>query len=279
MHPFFIVLIVISALLVFLFSVYLYLIMPAFKRKAQIKKFARNKYAHRGLHGDGAAENSLTAFSRAVDAGYGIELDVRLSRDGELVVFHDDTLDRVVGTSGRVDSYDYSELKDMHLSETEDTVPLFSDVLSLVDGKVPLLIELKESAGKYAVTKKTLEILEGYKGEYVIESFNPLALKLVKKKKPEVLRAMLIMNYMKEKKHRKPVYFFLQLLAFNVICRPDAVACDHRFYNSFALRLCRMIYLVTTIAWTTVTKEEEELAYRHKFDSVIFENYIPGENR
>lgn len=277
MKPIFVVLIVIGALLLLFFSAYLYLIMPTFKRKKQIMKFAENKYAHRGLHGSGVAENSLSAFRLAVERGYGIELDVRLSRDGELVVFHDNTLDRVTEKSGKVDSYDYSELKEMKLSGTEDTIPLFSDVLKTVDGKVPLLVEIKEDAGKYAVTEKTLEILKDYKGEYIIESFNPLALGLVKKKNPEILRGILSMNYMAEKKHRKPIYFLVQTFVTNVICRPDFIAYDHKQYKNAPFRLCRSLFGVTTFAWTVSSQEEENLAYKHKFNSVIFENYIPGE--
>lgn len=279
MQPIFTAMISVGAMLLLMFLFYLYLIMPSLKRKKRILKFAEHKYAHRGLHSEDAAENSLTAFRRAVEAGYGIELDLRLSRDGELVVFHDDTLDRVTGVSGRVDSFDYSALKEMRLCGTDDTVPLFAEVLSLVDGRVPLLIELKEDAGKYCVTEKALETLEGYTGEYIIESFNPLALGRVKKKKPEILRGILSMNYMAEEKYRKPLYFLLQILLLNAVCRPDFVAYDHKRYRSAALRLCRAIFGVTTFAWTVRSLKEEKDAYNHKFNSVIFENYIPGENK
>ena len=277
MHPLFIALIVVGAMLLFLFLIYLFLIMPSFKRRAEIKKFAEEKYAHRGLHGDGCAENSLSAFRRAVEAGFGIELDVQLSRDGELVVFHDGTLDRVTGVSGRVDAFDYSELKEMHLLGTDDTVPLFSEVLSVVDGKVPILVEIKERAGEYAVTEKALEILAGYSGPFIIESFNPLALGLVKKKRPDILRGMLAMNYMATKKHRTFLHFLLQSFFFNIVCRPHFLSYDHQQHKNFAFRLCRGLFGVTTFAWTVPSLEDEKNAYKHKFDSVIFENYIPEE--
>jgi len=201
MNPIFIVLISVAGALLLFFLVYLYLIKPTLKRRKITLEYAEWAYAHRGLHSDTVAENSLTAFKLAVEKSYAIELDVRLSKDGELVVFHDDTLDRVVGTEGRVDAFTYAELKDMKLSGTEDTIPLFEEVLRLVDGRVPLLIELKEDAGKYGVTEKTLEVLKGYKGRYIIESFNPLALGRVKKLAPTVLRGILSMNYMAEEKY------------------------------------------------------------------------------
>lgn len=266
-------LIVIGGLLLLLFFAYLLLIMPCLWRKKRIKKFAVRKYAHRGLHGNGAAENSMTAFLRAVEGEYGIELDIRLSRDGELVVFHDSTLDRVTGVSGKVSEYDVEELKKMKLSDTEDTIPLFSDVLSLVDGKVPLLVELKEEAGSYAVTEKALELLSSYKGEFIIESFNPLSLRLVKKKNPDILRGFLAMNYMKERKHRKPLYLLLQLFLFNCVCRPDFISYDHKGYGDFGFEFLRFIYRPVSFCWTVTSMEDELAAYAHKFDSVIFEGY------
>ena len=266
---------IIAGVLLFFFIAYLFLIKPTKKRKNQIKEFAKHSYAHRGLHGDGVAENSMTAFRAARDNGYGIELDVRLSRDGKLVVFHDDTLDRVTNATGRVDSKDYKELSEISLMNTSDTIPLFTDVLSEIDGKVPLLIELKEDAGKYGVTEKTLEILKSYNGPYIIESFNPLALGRVKKNAPNVLRGILSMKYFSEKKYRKPMYFLLQILSLNVVCRPDFVAFNHTQYKTASLRLIKGIFRVTTFAWTVKSEGEEKSAYKHKFNSVIFENYLP----
>ena len=278
MNPIFILLIAVGSFLFLFLLGYLYLIMPSMKRKKEMLVFCEHKYAHRGFHGDGAAENSLSAFSRAVERGYGIELDVRLTKDGRLVVFHDNTLVRITGKEGRVEDYDYREIEDLRLSGTDDKIPLFSEVLSLVDGKIPLLIELKEEAGKYSVTEKTLEILEGYKGAYIIESFNPLALKLIKKKRPEVLRGFLAMNYIKEGKHKTFLHFMLQCLLFNVASRPDFISFEHRDYKSIPLRLCRTLFGAVSFAWTITSPEEEKAAYDHKFDTVIFENYI-SENK
>ena len=262
-----------------LFLVYLYIIMPNRSRREEILRFAEHKYAHRGIYGGSVAENSLTAFRIAKEKGYGIELDVRLTRDGEAVVFHDGDLKRMTGEEGEVSERDYSELKDMRLSGTEDRIPLFSEVLDLIDGSVPLLIELKEEAGSYAVTEKTLEILENYKGEYIIESFNPLSLKLIRKKRPEVLRGFLALNYMKEGKHTGILYFLLQCFLFNVVSRPDFISYEHTGYKSIPLRLCRSVFGAISFAWTVTSIEEERAAYEHKFDTVIFENYLHGEEK
>ena len=131
--------------IVLLFLIYLFLIAP--KNKKEMKKYKRVMYAHRGLHNEKRAENSMSAFEAAVDGGYGIELDVRLSKDGKLVVFHDDTLDRVCGREGRVIDFTAAELSTFKLNGTDDGIPLFSDVLKLIDGKVPLLVEIRKIRG------------------------------------------------------------------------------------------------------------------------------------
>ena len=270
-------LIIFSSLVVFLlllFSVFLFLIKPG-KRRMQMREYQGLKYAHRGLHNEERAENSLSAFRAAADAGFAIELDVRLSSDGELVVFHDDTLDRMTCESGRVDSKTADELSKIRLGGTNDTIPTFREVLELIDGRVPLLIELKEDAGKYGVTEKTVEILRDYKGRYIIESFNPLALSRVKKLMPEALRGFLSQNFLRDKKYRAFTYFLLQNLILNVICRPDFIAFNHADYKMKAFRLAKRIFGVPTLAWTVKSEDEESSACAHGFSGVIFEGYIP----
>lgn len=274
MKIFLIVLLSIISFLLLSFFIFLFLIKPNFRRE-EINKFKEVKFAHRGLHGHGKAENSISAFQAAVEMGFGIELDVRLSSDGELVVFHDDTMERVTEEQGRVDSKTAEELSQIKLSGTEDTVPTFKEVLRLVNGRVPLLVEIKEDAGKYGVTKKTVELLKEYKGDFIIESFNPLALSVIKNEMPNVLRGFLSQNFLSEKKYRKPLYFLLQNLLLNVICRPDFIAFKHSHYKNPVLKLTRGMFGTATFAWTVRSKEEETAAYENGFDSVIFENYIP----
>ena len=275
MNPFLLAAIIAASVLIAVFLIFLYLIKPCGKRRAQMRKFASVNYAHRGLHNEERAENSISAFAAAAEAGYGIELDVRLSSDGELVVFHDTTLERVTEGEGRVDSKSLSELRTLHLSGTADTVPTFSEVLSLIDGRVPLLVEIKEETTKCRVTEKTLELLADYKGEVVIESFNPTSLALAKERAPHLLRGMLSQKFWLEKKHRTPLYFLLQNLLLNVICRPDFISFNHRDYKSTALRITRSLFGAPTVAWTVKSEAEAAEAKKHGFDGVIFENFLP----
>ena len=263
----------IPGIVVFLFVLWLFLIAP--KNKKQMKKYKNLYYAHRGLHNSERAENSMSAFKAAVDAGYGIELDIRLSKDGKLVVFHDDTLDRVCGREGKVIDFTAEELAGFKLRGTEDGIPLFSDVLKLVDGKVTLLVEIKEDAGVSAVSEAACEMLSQYKGEFIVESFNPLSLKTVKDKRPDFIRGILSHRYYEYEQFRKPLFFALQTLLLNFLCRPAFIAYDHRHAKSIALRFTRGLFDVPTLAWTVRSPEEEAEARKNGFDGIIFENYLP----
>ena len=256
-----------------LLALYIFLIAPG--KALGVKRYKGARFAHRGLHDETKAENSMSAFRAAVDAGFGIELDVRLSKDGELVVFHDDTLDRVCGISGRVDEFTADELSGMRLSGTDDGVPRFSDVLSLVSGRAPLLVEIKEDAGCSLVSAKCAEVLKNYDGALLVESFNPLSLKNSKKILKNIPHGVLSHKYYDYEQYRKPLYFLLQTLIMNFLCRPAFVAYDHRHFKCLSLRILRKLFGVTTFAWTIRSEEEEKEAYKHGFDGVIFENYIP----
>lgn len=273
--PFIITLFVLGGVLLLVIAAFLVLIAPG--KKGDIEKYKNVKFAHRGLHDGERAENSMSAFRAAVDAGFGIELDVRLSADGELVVFHDDTLTRVAKIEGRVDAFTAEELAKMSLSGTGEGVPRFSDVLSMVDGRVPLLVEIKEDAGKNAVSNAVAEIMKEYKGPYIIESFNPLSLGNIKKKLPKATRGFLSQRFLAEPEYRKPLYFALQCLLTNRLSSPAFIAYNHEHANAFALKVIRLFGTVT-YAWTVRSPEEEKQAYRYGFDSVIFENYIPEKN-
>lgn len=277
MDPIYIILILIGALILLaLLAVILFLFAtkPG-TRRCGMEKYTEVKFAHRGLHNAERAENSMSAFRAARDAGYGIELDVRLTKDGELVVFHDKTLDRVCGVPGRVIDFTYEELTAFRLSGTEDTIPLFSDVLSLIDGRIPLLIEIKMEPGESGIAEKLAEVIDGYHGDYIVESFNPLALRTFMKLKPEIPRGILSTAYTKEEPFRgKILYFLLENLMLNFLMRPDFIAYNKAGAKNYVLRLIRKNFSTPLFAWTIGSEEEEERAISDGFDSVIFEGYI-----
>ena len=281
MDPIYIILIVLGGVLLlglglFLYFKSYYLIAPCKARRGEMEKYKRVTFAHRGLHDGGRAENSLSAFAAAVAHGYGIELDVRLSRDGELVVFHDSTLNRVCGVDGKVIDKTAEELSKLSLSDTGEGVPTFKQVLEAVDGAVPLLIEIKMEGDEKGVAEKLCGELEGYKGEYIVESFNPLALRIMRKLRPEVLRGILSMKYSEEDKYKGKFLYsvLLENLYLNFLFRPDFIAYQLNGHDVKNLRKIRKKYETPLFAWTCRSPEDEAATVSHGFDTVIFEGYL-----
>ena len=272
------ILLYILAVLLSLFVVFTvawaFLVSPG-RADERMEKYKSVKYAHRGLHGEGACENSLSAFKRAKDVGYGIELDIRLSRDGELVVFHDSDLQRVVGIDKKVDDMTVEELRGVRLADTDDYVPTFREVLDLVGGRVPLLVEIKVDSANDKTAEKFLREIEGYNGDYIVESFNPSALRVVKRARPDILVGLLSMEYSGVEKFKgKPIFKCLELLLSNFMYRPNFIAYEKSGAKKKYLHIYKKLFDVPFLAWT-VKSEDEENASKELFDSVIFEQYMP----
>ena len=277
MHPIFIILTVMAATALLTLGVWLFMIWPG-GRRAAMEKFTKVHYAHRGLHDSERAENSMSAFAAAKKMGYGIELDVRLSKDGELVVFHDADLTRMTGIEGKVIDFTAEELAKMSLAGTADGIPTFREVLELIDGAVPLLIEIKMGTGESGIAEKLLEVIEGYNGDYIVESFHPIALKIIKKGRPDILRGILSYEYMKDERYKGKLIFRLsQNLLLNFIMRPNFIAYDRKGYSVSNVRFVRRVFGTPLIAWTVKSQAEENDTIAHGFDTVIFEDYIPEE--
>ena len=257
-------------LVLLLFVLYLFCIHPGSR---PIPAEMQKNYAHRGLYGGEIPENSLAAFVNAVDAGYGIELDVQLSGDGEVMVFHDAALERMTGVKGKLGEKTLAELRELRLDGTEHGIPTFREVLAVVDGKVPLLVELKGESADTSVCEAVDEILREYSGAYLIESFNPLLLRWYKKNHPNVLRGQLTTNLTKGlgKNMRNRL---LDSLLLNMVTRPDFLAYDIRCPKRIPVRLCTGFFHAQRFVWTVRDREE----YRRSEDLdafAIFENFCP----
>ena len=227
-------------------------------------------YAHRGLHGRGVPENSLRAFELACEAGKGIELDVQLSRDGEVMVFHDYTLIRMTGVDKKLCEIDRDELCSLSLARSEEKIPTFSEVLALVNGRVPILVELKGEDLSSELCPKVAEQLSAYSGAYCIESFNPLLIKNMRKQMPKAYCGLLYTNVCRDKQKTNVLNILLTAMAFNFLARPDFIAYNKLDRDSFFVRLTTKFYRAPKFVWTV--KNEEELALSHKLgENPIFE--------
>ncbi|NLF27252.1 MAG: glycerophosphodiester phosphodiesterase [Clostridiales bacterium] len=235
----------------------LLLILYVFMTAPNPRKRARNLpmlYAHRGLHGPDVVENGLAAFERACRAKLGIEFDVRFTRDNRVVVFHDDALDRMFGSPERVDRLTLEELRAMELADG-GAVPTLDEVLALVDGRVPLLIEIKNCRRIARLCAAVKEKLENYAGEYAVESFNPLALRWFRRRAGDVPRGQLVAHPEEYMGVTGAVgAFLLSNLLANCLSRPDFVAYDLNMAREFAIRVQRKIYRAKLAAWTVRTR-------------------------
>ncbi len=228
-------------------------------------------YAHRGLHGNGVPENSLKAFSLAAENGYGIELDVQLSKDGVVTVFHDYSLTRMTGVDKKLSELTSDELSNLFLGDTDQKIPTFKEVLSLIDSKVPLLVELKGESLKTDLCPKVAELLREYKGAYCIESFNPLLINAIREYLPDAYCGQLYTNVCRDKKKYSLLNILLSVMAFNFLTKANFIAYNKLDRHSLAVRLTTKLYKAPKFVWTVKTKEEKTAAKFYK-EYAIFEN-------
>ena len=244
------------------------------------EKLGSVRYAHRGLHDleQGRPENSMAAFRAAVEGGFGAELDLHLMADGKLAVVHDSDLSRVCGKKVSIEDLTAADLKDHPLQGTEETIPLFEDVLALFEGKTPLVVELKVERGNAsALTDAAMALLADWEGTYCVESFHPGVLLRLKEKYPEVVRGQLSQNFMKASEVGGlplPARFVMTNLLTSAFTRPECIAYICLDRRNISLRLMKRLYGVHEAAWTvrdrgTMARLEAEGV------PVIFEKFVP----
>ena len=244
-------------------------------RRPETDLFKEILYAHRGLHdlSRGIAENSIPAFALAAERGFGIELDVQLSADGIPMVFHDATLDRVCGVPGRLSEKTSAELRSLTLFGIAGThIPTLAEVLSLVDGRVPLLVEIKEHPSPKASAAAAAKLLDDYNGPYIVEAFHPFALQWFSKNRPGVIRGQLSAAFLRDPKTRGVSYAILHFFLLNFLSRPDFIAFDLHHRNALSISVLRAFFGVPLFGWTAKTEEEYAV---QGFDTLIFEGDVP----
>lgn len=237
------------------------------------RTYDKNKYnnlltvpfAHRGVH-DEYPENSLPAFEKAVGLNLGIELDVHLSKDKQLVVFHDDNLLRMTCVDKHIKRLNYDEIKTYKLNNTNHSIPLFEDVLKLVKGKVPILIEIKSNNKMKKLVPELKRLIAEYEGVVFIQSFNPFALRKCYKQMPSILRGQLSSFFVGDK-----LSFFkkvaIKKLFFKHYSHIDFVSYNLKFLpNKYVDKVD-----VPVLAWTVRT-QQDYLNAKQNANNVIVDN-------
>lgn len=272
-----IVLFIIIIVLLILFLLWV-LALRCRKGHAAWETLRKFRYAHRGLHNskNGIPENSMAAFRLAAEYGYGIELDIHLTKDGRLAVIHDNSLLRTAGIDVKASELTADELQQYRLEGTEEKIPFLEDVLPLFEGKAPIIVELKVEGNAPALTKAACELLDQYKVDYCMESFHPQAILWLKKNRPEICRGQLSQNFLKHEGTGlgKAADFAMTHLLTSFLTVPDFIAYNHQHRDNLSLNMAKAFWNVQEVSWTIRTAEDME-----RCESVgslsIFEHFTP----
>ena len=271
--------------LVILFALYCFLTATnLFRRKLSHKQLTGHDYAHRGLYDNkrGAPENSLAAFQKAVMSGYGIELDVRETRDHVLVVHHDEDLERSCDDPRRVCDVPLNELQQLSLFGSQEYIPTFDEVLALVNCQVPLIVEIKTDFTNHDLPEKVYDRLRRYPGVYCVESFDPSAVCWFKKHAPKAVRGQLAFmeDFNKDRDLSvmdKIKRVFLGYLLIDFLGRPDFIAYGYETDANISYRFVADVFRPLLVAWT-VRDEETYQRLQQEYDIQIFEHFRAKRN-
>ncbi len=233
---------------------------------------AKTPVAHRGLHDKTTPELSLESFEKAINAGYAIEIDVRSLKDGTIVCFHDETLGRMTGHDGFIANCNFADIAELKLLKTNEHIPTLKEALTFINGRVPVLIDIKNMQ-KIDFEKAIWKELKSYKGEFAVQSFNPLTLEWFKLNAPQVKRGQLA-SFLKGENLPFWQKFSLKRMMFNKkVSEPNFINyalsdLPNRFVNKYKRQgLPIMCYCVKT---------DEDLEKAKKVaDNIVFENVKP----
>ncbi|MFD1797740.1 phosphodiesterase [Paracoccus aurantiacus] len=242
--------------------------------------FIRLPIAHRGLHSRGVPENSLASFRAAIEAGYGIELDIQPAADGTPMVFHDYDLTRMCGDEGFISDMDLDDLEALRLSESDEGIPTLAETLREVAGRVPLLIEIKDQDGRLGaaigeVQDRVAALLKTYEGPVAVMSFNPNAVRAFNEAAPDVAAGLTSCAFPKEDWPMLDEETRNSLAALEDYARSGAsfVSHDCRDLENQAVADLKAGG-VPVLCWTVRSAEDEAVA-RRVADGITFENYRP----
>ena len=227
--------------------------------------------AHRGLHSKTVPENSLLAFSKAIEKGYALELDVHMLADGTIAVFHDASLARMTGNDGYIKYLNKNDLKALTLKGTKEHIPTLEEALKLIDGRVPVLIEIKNPYKVGKIEQAVIDTLKNYQGEYAVQSFNPYSMGYFKQHAPNIIRGQLSGSFKGEKLGFFKRLFLKRMSLNKRVSEPDfinyeASTLPNRYVKKYKDR--------PLLAWVVRSKEEYLKVVKH-CDNIVFENFDP----
>ncbi len=242
--------------------------------------FLTTPIAHRAFHdvAKGRPENSRAAIRAAIERGYGIEIDLQSSKDGHAMVFHDYDLARLAEGKGAIRLVKAQTLRKMPLLGGEEGIPTFAEVLDLVAGRVPLLVEIKDQDGAMGPRTGELEEaaaqdLKGYKGDVAMMSFNPHSVAAFAKHRPDLPRGIVTCGYLQEDWPLLPVATRKYLRDIPDFTRVGASFISHHAADLTNPAVTQLKAAGTPILCWTIRSQEAEVAAREVADNITFEGY------
>ena len=239
--------------------------------------FLKNwEYAHRGLFDNKQQipENSYKAFKKALENNYAIELDIQAISDNTFICFHDNNLKRMANKDINLYDFNYSDLNKIKLLDSNETIPKFIDVLNLIGGKVPLLIEIKNHKNYKKHLRDLVLILDNYHGDFAIFSFEPKIVKWFKKYRPNYIRGQITSYFYENKQMPKIIKYLMKTLFFNKFTKPDFISYNienlpNKYANKFKQKKNKVVF-----GYTARTQEQYDTILK-EYDNVVFESFIP----
>ena len=245
-----------------LFLIYLLLILGRVGF-TDFKAFKGVRFAHRGFHGNGVPENSISAFKKAVEHGFGAEFDVHITADGIPVVIHDSSLKRTANADVFVEDLTLEELENYRLENTDEKIPTLKEVLEIFEGKRPIIVELKPANGNFEkLCFITAGMLNNYKSDFCVESFDPRCVKWFKDHRPEFIRGQLSQNYLKRKKSNISFIkrFAATNLLTNLLTKPDFVAYRFNDRSNLSFKIWTRLFKLQGVTWTVTDRVSLKIA-------------------
>ncbi|PKM68959.1 MAG: hypothetical protein CVU94_04900 [Firmicutes bacterium HGW-Firmicutes-19] len=226
--------------------------------------------AHRGLHNKemGVEENSPTAFQLAIDAGLNIEMDIRITKDQQLIVFHDGEGKRMLSIDENIENLTLTDILTANIGSSRDKVMTFQEFLTMVSGKVGLIIEIKATSNNDNVARLCAEILDNYQGKFAICSFRPEIIRWYKRNRPKFIRGQLIENMLGKHSHTPLIRLLQSFNGFALFTRPNYLSVEYRHSKYF--QWFRIFGGVLCI-WT-IRDQKSMDKFKQKADAIIFEN-------
>ncbi len=267
--------IMLLVLLSLLVVVAIFLSAPQRLKSSKIAWLTSTLIAHRGLHSATVPENSMAAFEAAVDKGYIIELDAQLTQDNQVVVLHDNDLNRMLGVDKKITEITYEDLQDYTITGSDQKIPLLSEVLDMIDDRVPVLIEVKNDLKVGQLEGAMYQVLKDYTGRFAVIAFNPYSLEWFKKNAPTMIRGQVSGHFKlsaeAKAKGEKPLVWYKQFMLSNLLMnftsKPNFIV--YEIEDTSIFRILSIKLLDVPLLGYAIDNQAEYDKAKHNFDNLM----------